>query len=103
MTDHEREECGILIYEDGAREDKPPLGRRFSLSDFGGTVPAIGESIIDPFAPGNADRHDPRNRKIWQVRNRCFLPKCNPSQPLVALFVTARAPTDWEGRLLGWD
>ena len=91
MTDHEREECGILIYVDGEREDKPPPARRFSLSDFGGTVPANGESIIDP-----------RDRKVWQVRNRYFLPQPDSGQPLIALFVAARAATDGERSLLGW-
>ena len=102
MADHEREECGILIYKDGESEDKPTLGHQFSLSDFGGTLPAIGESIVSPWADGNADRQVPSNRRVWEVCDRHFLPQAVPGQPLVALIVKERPAADGERRLLGW-
>ena len=103
MTEHEREECEILIYVEGEREDKPPHGRRFSLSDFGGSLPATGESILSPLADGNADRQEPANRTHWEVCGRYFLPQIAPEQPRVALFVKQRPANEGERRLLGWS
>ncbi|MDE0201600.1 MAG: hypothetical protein OXK73_04105 [Rhodospirillaceae bacterium] len=103
MTEQVREECEILIYVEGEREDKPPHGRRFSLSDFGGSLPATGESILSPLADGNADRSAPVNRTVWEVSNRYFLPHSAPEKPLVALIVKQRPARDSERRLLGWS
>jgi|GEM_PF-2204725 len=47
-------------------------GHEYSLSDFDGVLPCIGDSILSPGlkVPGSGD--DYRNRTMWSVVDRVF-------------------------------
>ncbi len=55
---------------DGNIED---TSEEFSLDLFGGTIPSVGDLIINPGCAG--DRSDPANRTIWEVRERYVQPE----------------------------
>lgn len=66
----------------------------FDLSSFGGVLPAIGDTILDPGVLGSVDRRQRQNRRMWAVVGRVFNPRDN--QNYVALVVEERPPTEHE-------
>jgi hypothetical protein len=65
-----------------------------SLSDFAGSLPNVGDWILEPGVPTNLDRSDPKNRNFWVVIQRVFNPRDN--EDYVALVVEDRKPTPAE-------
>lgn len=60
------------LYDDGnAIED---LEIEFDLAELGNTVPLPGDCIVSPWAL-SAKRSDPANRKIYEVKERYFMPE----------------------------
>ena len=47
---------------------------QFNLSQLAGTVPAVGDLIVDPGCLEGKDRENPVNRTIYEVISRYFLP-----------------------------
>lgn len=47
---------------------------QFNLSQLAGTVPAVGDLILDPGCLAGKAREDPANRTIYEVISRYFLP-----------------------------
>ena len=70
----------------------------YGLEDFGGALPAPGDTILYPGVRQGLDRRDPANRTIWSVVGRMFNP--NDNKDYIALIVEARAPTPEEHDLL---
>lgn len=79
---HERNENGEL-------ED---LRNEFDLGDFGGTIPVVGDSILDPGVITGSPRFKHDNRTIYEVKERYFLPGKGSSLNIVwiALVVEER-------------
>jgi hypothetical protein len=62
-----------------------------SLKDFGGVVPSLGDTILNPGVPTSLDRQDPTSRDVWTVVERVFNPR--DQQDYIALVVTYRGGT----------
>ena len=43
------------------------LREESDISELAGTVPAVGDFIVDPRVPGGLDRKVPANRTIYEV------------------------------------
>ncbi|WP_226638625.1 hypothetical protein [Novosphingobium profundi] len=80
----------IRIYfreSDGTLEDSQ---QEFDIESFAGVIPAIGDMIVDPGVLQGLNRHDPKNRRVWDVVGRVFNPR--DMVGYVALVVEERAP-----------
>ena len=66
----------------------------FGLSTFGGVLPSIGDTILDPGVAQGLDRQDPANRRMWTVLGRIFNPR--DLENYVALIVDEHTPTKEE-------
>lgn len=62
------------------------------LSEFGGVLPSIGDTILKPYTLLGQDRSDPANREIWTVVQRVFNPR--DQKDYVALVVEFRPATN---------
>ena len=65
----------IRIYDrdqDGKLFD---LSEDFSPTDFAGTIPRIGDAILQPGVPAPLDRSVHTNRTLWRVVDRIFNPR----------------------------
>ena len=62
-----------------------------SLDDFGGVMPAIGDTILNPGVAAGLDRSQPENREVWKVVERVFNPRDN--KDYVTLVVEYRPGT----------
>ena len=60
-----RDQAGMV--EDGSQD--------YSLTDFAGFLPAIGDTIVDPGVLQGLDRTEPQNRDVWKVVDRIFNPR----------------------------
>lgn len=88
------EEVTIRIYhrkDDGSLVDGQ---EDYDLAFFGGTLPAIGDLIVNPAASAGVDRYDPGNRTVWAVVGRVFNPR--DMKDYVALVVEERPPHETE-------
>jgi hypothetical protein len=84
----------IRIYfreSDGSLEDSQ---QEFGLENFAGVVPAIGEIIVNPGVLEGLDRHEPKNRRVWDVVGRVFNPR--DMADYIALVVQERVPSPHE-------
>jgi hypothetical protein len=73
----------------------------YDLEDLGGTVPMIGDLIVDPGVVQGRDRTDPANRDVHEVTARYFYPRTTDSASvLVGLLVTTRQGREEEINLL---
>lgn len=70
----------------------------FGLPDFGGVLPSVGDTILDPGVVQGRDRRDPFNRGIWTVVDRMFNPR--DLKDYIALIVEVRGPKPGEHSLL---
>ena len=80
----------IRIYfrePDGKLEDSQ---QEFGIESFAGVIPAIGDMIVDPGVLQGLNRHDPKNRRVWDVVGRVFNPR--DMADYVALVVEERVP-----------
>jgi len=80
----------IRIYfrePDGTLEDSQ---QEFGIESFAGVIPAIGDMIVDPGVLQGLNRHDPKNRRVWDVVGRVFNPR--DMADYVALVVEERVP-----------
>lgn len=74
---------------DGTIEDAQ---QDYSLADFAGVLPTIGDQILDPGVVSGRKRDDLINRRVWTVVGRVFNPRDNANY--VALIVDERIPTN---------
>lgn len=84
----------IRIYfreADGTLEDSQ---QEFGIESFAGLIPAIGDMVVDPGVPQGLNRHDPKNRRVWDVVGRVFNPR--DMEGYVALIVKERVPDPHE-------
>lgn len=72
--------------------------QEFGSESFAGIIPAIGDMIVDPGVLQGLDRHDPKNRSVWNVVGRVFNPR--DMEDYVALIVEERVPNPHECSLL---
>jgi hypothetical protein len=81
----------IRLYE--RQGDGKILDRQleFSLKDFAGHCPAIGDVIVDSFVAREAARDEPANRILQTVVGRVFNPR--DLEGYIALIVEERKPT----------
>jgi hypothetical protein len=63
----------------------------FDPEHFGGLVPTIGDTILNPGVLQGEDRRLPQNREVWTVVGRVFNPRDN--EDYVALIVESRDGT----------
>ena len=61
-----------VLDDNGIPEDRR---LEFELASFGGNLPAIGDTILNPGVRSGLDRSQPENRRIWTVRDRVFNPR----------------------------
>ena len=76
------------------------LEEEFSVNDdLGGTLPMPGDLIVDPGVPTGADRREPTDRTVYEVKARYFRPDKKPRDGIqyVVLVVGIR-PGDEEER-----
>ncbi len=96
-------QTGVRIYLQ--RDGRPPEAlpeESYSLEDYGGVAPSVGDLIIAAGHVVGADRQDPKNRTIYEVVARYFSPTEDQSMsPMVDLVVTAREGTFNEINILG--
>jgi hypothetical protein len=69
------------------------------LSRFAGTIPIIGDQILDPGVVQGKSRYELQNRRLLSVVGRVFNPRDNENY--IALIVEERAPTELESELVG--
>lgn len=67
-------------------------GQDYSLEDFAGFLPAVGDIILEPGVPSNLDRREPKNRLLMKVVDRVF--NARDMSNYVVLVVDKAAPTD---------
>ena len=89
-----------VVREDGtyadARDD-------FTLSDFGGVLPAVGDLIVDPGVRQDLDRDVAANRTVYEVVARYFQPLSNPKSEhhySCVLVCTDRRGQDFEADIV---
>lgn len=78
----------ICIRSGGMIEDAK---QDYGPEDFGGIVPNIGDAILAPGVTQGLNRHEPANRKVWEVVGRVFNPHDNANY--VVLVVDQRVGT----------
>ena len=71
-------------------------GHEFDLKELADTVPAVGDTIVDPGVPQGKDRRDPTNRTILEVVARYFLPGAHQNDVYVAVVVKDRPAVEKE-------
>lgn len=84
----------IRIYfrhADGTLED---IQQEFGVESFAGVIPAIGDMIVDPGVRQGLNRHEPTNRRVWDVVGRVFNPR--DMVDYIALVVEERVPNPHE-------
>ena len=81
----------LYVEEDGQLID---MKHEFELPDLAGTVPAVGDFIVDPGVVQGQDRNNPANRTIYEVISRYFLPHAHgDGLAYVAVVVNSRKAT----------
>lgn len=88
----------IRIHYRGADGKIEDAQQGYGLEDFGGFLPAAGDTILYPSVQQGRDPRDAANRVIWTVVGRMFNP--NDNMDCVALIVEERAPMPEEEDLL---
>ena len=66
------------------------VNRKFGVESFAGVVPATGDMIVDPGVLEGLNRHEPTNRRVWDVVGRVFNPRDRADY--IALVVEERVP-----------
>lgn len=72
----------------------------YTPADFGGTIPVIGDIIVDPSVRPAADRADPAEHTLYEVTRRYFVPTAGLPL-LVNLVVRPRAAGFEERDVIG--
>ena len=80
---------GDDVWQDG--------GQDYSLDEFAGVLPSIGDMILEPGVPQGRDRQDRKNRRLLTVVHRVFNARDLPNY--VALIVDAQVPTQKQGAI----
>ena len=88
----------LYMYED---EELIDLVEEYTLTALG-EIPKTGDYIISPWVLPSLDRKDPKNRTIYEVVSRYFLPKNVKEEDWVyiALVVRERTMNKAESTLL---
>jgi hypothetical protein len=76
-------------------------GQRVELqvrAELGGTVPAVGDMILDPGARVRSDRFDPAEREAHEVVQRWFYP--GSGRHVASLVIKSRTMTPAEVELI---
>jgi hypothetical protein len=89
----------IRLFDDFANG---PQGKRetYLPADFGGTIPGIGDIIVDPLCQQGRNPSDPIGRTLYEVVGRYFAPRAD-LPTLVHLLVRPRAGRFEERVLVG--
>lgn len=85
-----------LFYDDGHGCLRDAGAR--PLAAYGGSVPAVGDLIVDPHVAKGADRHDPRVRDLHEVVARYIIPG---EVAHIHLVIETRRGTHREREILG--
>jgi hypothetical protein len=73
----------------------------YSIEEFGGVVPAIGDLIVYPGVPADSDRRDPASHTLYEVTRRYFKPAASENYgPRIVLVVQSRLGEKSEGDIL---
>jgi hypothetical protein len=81
--------------------DRPEgMPETYVPADFGGTIPGIGDIIVDPLCEQGADRSDPTQRTLYVVTGRYFAPRAG-LPTLVDLLVRPRSGQFEERHMIG--
>lgn len=76
-------------------------GDNYSLADFGGVVPVVGDLLPMEGVAVGKDRSDPDNRTVYEVVSRYFFPRYREQDaPQIGFEVRARAGTRREINIL---
>ena len=90
-----------LFLKAGRPEDHfVDLKEDYPLEEFCGTVPAVGDLILDPGVRPEQDRRDYRNRQLYEVVARYFLPHAHGDSSYVALVVKSRPAQKTEAEIV---
>ena len=84
-------EVAIRIHRTAPGGDLDDMKTEFTSEEFGNTVPAVGDLIVEPGVLSGKSRQDPANRVIYEVTARYFLPGAHGDDlTYVALVVSVR-------------
>lgn len=73
----------------------------YDLEALGGTVPTVGDLIVDPGVLQGRDRSEPTNRTVYEVAARYFHPRTTDSEyVLISLLVKERQGREDERSIL---
>lgn len=86
-----------IFHENGGEFERN--GPNYSLADFGGIVPAVGDVIVDPGVAHGENRLLPENRNLLMVTARYILP--DDQRPAINLVVRDRIGNPHEMSVLG--
>ena len=71
------------------------LEHEFELEELCETIPNVGDFIVEPGVESSKDRADPKNRIVYKVLERYFVPNAHgPTISYVALIVEPRQGTE---------
>ena len=90
-------ETSIRIYFESDDGDWSDSQMDYPLESFGGFLPNVGDSLLEPGVLTGRDRHDPANREMLDVVKRVFGAKDHPN--VVAIVVRKRKLQDREADL----
>jgi hypothetical protein len=88
------EQVTIRIHHQSSEGEWRDGEQDYSLKDFAGFLPDVGDMILEPGVLDGLDRNDPKNRRLLTVVQRVFNPR--DMSDYVVLVVESRAPTDRE-------
>ena len=78
------------------------LGESYSLADFGGILPAVGDLIPSIGVPAGKDRNVIANREVYVVQRRYFaIPPTEDYGATIYLLVQIRSAEEREANLIG--
>ena len=73
----------------------------YDLSELCNTVPEVGDQIVSPWVDASQDRRDFRNRQVYEITARYFLPRGHGDDVCyVALLVNKRPGQELEADLV---
>lgn len=89
----------IFVEQHGHLES---IGEDYGPEFFGGAIPEAGDVICSPGVLQGADRYDPANYTLHEVKRRFFIVQSfEPKWSLIGLVVQSRPGEESERSLLG--
>ncbi len=71
-----------------------------TVPELGGVIPSIGDMIVEPGVAKGLNRDKPKNREVYTVTGRYFVPNATGT-PLIALVIQVRTAELREVDVLG--